>query len=681
MNWKVTLSGSKPSKKVIEILIELTDMERTEVLLALKKGSLVAGSGLSKVRAENLAASLSKHRSIKSTVLPADDADAHTVSFRVVLVECEVGKRSRLRRTLQELAGIHHEQAVLWLSRIPFVIRKNVDNNTARQIKRTITDAGGIVRIEPELSSSGNKDDLPSTASAVLFEKEDISETVFEENTPDSTEKDMLDVSPEEDDADEQQTDMSQTVETEENHVEIDEKIEDISVKSEEDIAESVPNKVDEKQEVPREVTAEAPESPVAADADTGKENQETSATAPDESESDENVHQTKNADIADNDDEKAETTPETDEEIFELVEGIPEGRGLLTADYFRPPPKPKRKKRLKRKGETVIPGIFIPGKPPKSVSPAEFIAPPVHIIEKKIIIAPPVVRLNAPSTEITYCVPPVLFLEKKKTEVRKTPPPAAIVFDIPKTLVSGKNIPPSPVPDLPKRKLVYGIISPPPVLVFKQEAKLPLVSGIPSTEHTAVIPEEVPDLPDVSFELTAPPSVLVFKREPELPLVSGIPLREDAHESSPPLPEPTVEKESEESPPAIDFLSSATSLSEDPGETDLEFQPPPTYMKSPPDEARYSIYLCAPSDEISDDVLLALKDILLLEETASNDMLMDCPSWIASFRSIEKAREIAGKLEKRGATIFLDSRDMSGLTADNRESRSDFREWLTLNG
>ena len=751
MRWKVTLSGSNPSKKVVKILMELTNLESSEVLLALKKGSLIASSGISKARAEELSASLSKHSGIKCVLLPVDVVDSHPLRFRVVLVECEVGKRSRLRRKLQELAGIHHEQAVLWLSKIPFVIKKHVDNNTARQIKNAITEAGGIVRIEPELGESSDKNESADTPSAVLFEKEEISEVIDEkEKEKEITatvreEVSFTDSSAEEELCD-QQIESSELGIEEELPAETDDEINEILVNPEE-IIEDIADKDEERQEMVCEGDDKDAEPGDTAERDNTDEEIEIQARTSEEKESEETVPEVENTDIPDDNDndvdvdEEREASSETEEEFLEMAEGIPKGGAAFTKDFFNPPPKSVRKKRKKDKSRLAIPCIFIPGKPPKSAPPVEFIVPPIFTIEKIVIIAPPVIQMCTPSTNIEYCIPPVLYLEKKKIEVRKTPPPHAIVFSIPQTPLSGMNASPSLVPDLPKHKPIYGIISPPPMLVFKHMPKLPLVSGIPVAQHPLVIPEEVPDLPDVSFEPTAPPPELVFLPAPELPLVSGKPVAQHplvipeevpdlpdvsfeptapppelvflpAPElplvsgkpvaqhplvmpeevpdlpdvsSEPASPPPFVEFlkllkgtpprnsdfalhpplpkqiiiESGEKPPAIDFTITGSSLSGDPIESELMFEAPPTDIKVPPDSAKYSIYLCTPSDAVSKEVILALQEVLLLQESTSNDLLRDCPSWIASFQSIEKAREIAGKLEKRGATVFLDSRDI----------------------
>jgi hypothetical protein len=70
--------------------------------------------------------------------------------FRVLLVNYRPGYRTRLRRRLQELTKLPQEQIILWLSRMPFALSKGVDSETAKRVRKSVTEAGGIVRIETE---------------------------------------------------------------------------------------------------------------------------------------------------------------------------------------------------------------------------------------------------------------------------------------------------------------------------------------------------------------------------------------------------------------------------------------------------------------------------------------------------------------------------------------------------
>jgi hypothetical protein len=160
LDWKVVVHAESPSAEALETLGELTGLNRGELLRALRRGTLIAGSGYGRDRAASLAKSLREDFGLEATALPApgdSDAgsgeDARTL-FRVVLTGYRPGRRARLRDALQRLSGLPPEQVVIWLSRIPFVLRDRTDHDTARKIRRAITEAGGMIDMRPVMDRS-----------------------------------------------------------------------------------------------------------------------------------------------------------------------------------------------------------------------------------------------------------------------------------------------------------------------------------------------------------------------------------------------------------------------------------------------------------------------------------------------------------------------------------------------
>jgi len=150
MNWKVVARADNPDQQTLSTLEELTGLGRGEVLLALRRSGLVAADGLSEDRARILAANLGSGFNVSCTVLPSPGGrGSSSTAFRVVLTGYQPGQRARLRETLEKLSGLPPEQVVLWLARIPFVLKDSVDHETARRIKRILGDAGGIVELKP----------------------------------------------------------------------------------------------------------------------------------------------------------------------------------------------------------------------------------------------------------------------------------------------------------------------------------------------------------------------------------------------------------------------------------------------------------------------------------------------------------------------------------------------------
>ncbi|MBD3369396.1 hypothetical protein GF402_03420 [Candidatus Fermentibacteria bacterium] len=151
MHWKVVVKAENPSRRALDTLGEITGLSRSEALLALRKGELVAGDRFAKSRAENLARSLREDLGLDATAEQVEDRSSESRSplFRVVLAGYRPGYRARVREKLERLSNLPPEQVVLWLSKIPFVLRDNVDHQTARSIKRIMTEAGAIVDFGP----------------------------------------------------------------------------------------------------------------------------------------------------------------------------------------------------------------------------------------------------------------------------------------------------------------------------------------------------------------------------------------------------------------------------------------------------------------------------------------------------------------------------------------------------
>jgi len=151
MRWKVVARADNPDQQILSTLEELTGLGRGEVLLALRKNGLTAGDGLTEERASALSSSLSGF-GLDCTVLPSPDRQAgrpEASLFRVVLTGYRPGSRARLRERLEKLSGLPPEQVVLWLAKIPFVLKDGIDHETARRIRRALSESGGIVELKP----------------------------------------------------------------------------------------------------------------------------------------------------------------------------------------------------------------------------------------------------------------------------------------------------------------------------------------------------------------------------------------------------------------------------------------------------------------------------------------------------------------------------------------------------
>jgi ribosomal protein L7/L12 len=151
MKWKAVVQGDKPSEETIRVLTERTGKLPDKTLLAFSREEEIVCNGLSEGEAQKIADSLRRDPGVKCRILPdSKEKTEYTTLFRVLLVNYRSGYRTRLRRRLQELTHLPQEQIVIWLSRMPFVLSKGIDSDTAKRIKKSITEAGGIVRIETE---------------------------------------------------------------------------------------------------------------------------------------------------------------------------------------------------------------------------------------------------------------------------------------------------------------------------------------------------------------------------------------------------------------------------------------------------------------------------------------------------------------------------------------------------
>lgn len=168
MSWKVLVRAENPSPGTLATLEELTGLGRGEVLLALRRTGLVVGEDFDEERARALSRTLGD-LGLSCSVSPSAIPEA--TQFRVVLTGFRPGYRARLRETLQKLSGLPPEQIVVWLSRIPFVLKDSVDHETARRIKRVLVEAGGMVdlrqaREDPAQAPAGKPAAAPGSQAA-----------------------------------------------------------------------------------------------------------------------------------------------------------------------------------------------------------------------------------------------------------------------------------------------------------------------------------------------------------------------------------------------------------------------------------------------------------------------------------------------------------------------------------
>ncbi|MFO8182785.1 MAG: hypothetical protein R6U39_01295 [Candidatus Aegiribacteria sp.] len=186
MNWKVEVAGDSPSEASVQVLAQRTGLALDSILLAFSRGENVVCRNLSESEAQALADRLKRDPGVTCRVLPdSDSGPSPTQLFRVLLVNYRPGYRTRLRRRLQELTRLPQEQVINWLSRMPFVLSGGVDSETARKIKRSVTEAGGIVRIETEtpfqesLTARKRSNAVFSAGQAPAAEDVDASDALF----------------------------------------------------------------------------------------------------------------------------------------------------------------------------------------------------------------------------------------------------------------------------------------------------------------------------------------------------------------------------------------------------------------------------------------------------------------------------------------------------------------------
>lgn len=154
MSWRVVVRGDSPRGDSIVVLCNLTGLTMSEVQLALLKDGVVVGDGLSEPRARELADSIQKDSSLDCLIEHSVTVGESPATFRVVLTGYRPGSRARLRRTVQKMSGLPFEQVIVWFSRIPFVLRENARHSTAMAIRRALTEAGGLVDLQPESSAT-----------------------------------------------------------------------------------------------------------------------------------------------------------------------------------------------------------------------------------------------------------------------------------------------------------------------------------------------------------------------------------------------------------------------------------------------------------------------------------------------------------------------------------------------
>lgn len=153
MKWKAVVKGDKPSEETVRVLTEHTGQFPHKTLLAFNREEEIVCNGLSEGEAQKIADSLRRDPGVECRILPDSEEKVQCTAFyRVLLVNYRPGYRTRLRRRLQELTHLPQEQIVFWLSRMPFALSKGIDSETAKRIKKSISEAGGIVRIETESS-------------------------------------------------------------------------------------------------------------------------------------------------------------------------------------------------------------------------------------------------------------------------------------------------------------------------------------------------------------------------------------------------------------------------------------------------------------------------------------------------------------------------------------------------
>jgi hypothetical protein len=154
MSWRVVVRGDSPKGDSIVALCNLTGLTMSEVQLALLKDGVIVGDGLSEPRARELADSIQKDSTLDCLIEHSVIAGDSPATFRVVLTGYRPGSRARLRRTVQKMSGLPFEQVIVWFSRIPFVLRENARHSTAMAIRRALTEAGGLVDLQPESSAT-----------------------------------------------------------------------------------------------------------------------------------------------------------------------------------------------------------------------------------------------------------------------------------------------------------------------------------------------------------------------------------------------------------------------------------------------------------------------------------------------------------------------------------------------
>jgi hypothetical protein len=147
MSWRVVVKAENPDPRALAALEELTGMARGEILLALRREGLTAARDQPEEKARALSASLASLG--LNPVVVETSGSRQAASFRVVLTGFRPGSRARLRECLERLSGLPPEQVVVWMSKIPFVLKDNAGHDAARTVRKLVQEAGGLVELRP----------------------------------------------------------------------------------------------------------------------------------------------------------------------------------------------------------------------------------------------------------------------------------------------------------------------------------------------------------------------------------------------------------------------------------------------------------------------------------------------------------------------------------------------------
>ena len=142
MFWKIVLTGSDPSGRILAVLCARTGKTIDSVRDILDSPTgIVLQTGITRERAQALSAELPHDGSVRISIQRDD------VACVPVLMGYRPGSRGRLRTALQKLSHLPTEEVIRFLARIPIALRTDADRATAESIKNILERAGGIVEI------------------------------------------------------------------------------------------------------------------------------------------------------------------------------------------------------------------------------------------------------------------------------------------------------------------------------------------------------------------------------------------------------------------------------------------------------------------------------------------------------------------------------------------------------